>query len=136
MAEEGVTGYRNQHQPDLTGPTLDRLDDMFGPDVYTHPEWYSWAVDGGGQAEAIRALLGARGCPDARVTVFRAVPPGTETINAGDWVTTSRAYAAQHAIRDNDPAHDWLVLSLVVRADEVRTGGSDILEWGYQPRES
>ena len=116
-----------QHQPFEDGPTLDRMEEMFGEDVYAHPEWYSWEVDGGGQREAVRALLASRGKPDARVTVYRAVPASVESINPGDWVTTSLAYARQHAMQDDDPANDWPVLSLVVRADEVR---EDVQRWG------
>lgn len=132
-AGQAVSDYRSSHQPFADGPTLDRMDDMFGPDVYAHPEWWSWDVDGGGRGEATRALLAARGRPDAPVTIYRAVPPGVDRINPGDWVTTSEAYARQHAIQDDDPANDWPVVSLTVRAAEVRTGGSDIFEWGYFP---
>jgi hypothetical protein len=122
--------YRLSHQPFADGDELWNLSatGTFPADVYQHPEWYSFGEWTDVCAAVIRAV---RGKPDAMVLVYRAVPPGVLTFNSGDWVTTNLGYARQHAARTADPAEDWPVIVARVRADMVRSGGSDIVEWGY-----
>jgi hypothetical protein len=55
-----------------------------------------------------------------------------KTINKGDWVTLSRAYAKGHG--DAHLAGQYRILSKSVRADEVFTNGDSIHEWGYHPK--
>lgn len=51
-------------------------------------------------------LLTAKGNPDATERIYRVLPPaGLGEINTADWVTFSEAYAAQHAIQDEDEAN-------------------------------
>lgn len=126
-----MSDYRRSHQPFAAGPFLSDLTPIFGADVYAHPEWYSFGHGESYERESVRVFLSVRGRPDALVTVYRAVPPGVDTINPGDWVAISEAYARQHAIQDDDPANDWPVISRQVRAGEVCTGGSDLIEWGW-----
>lgn len=123
--------YRMSHQaPDLdsvadgSAATLDDLEPVM-PDVYDHPEWY------GDDRAAIRAMRAARGRPGTMVRIFRAVPHGVDTINAGDWVTTSQVYAMQHAIQDDEPANDWPVIVARVPASQLVSEGNDICEYGY-----
>jgi hypothetical protein len=111
----------------------DELWDLSGrgtlpPDVYDHPEWYGWGEFTAGCAVVIRAV---RGRPDELVTIYRAVPPGVAWIAEGDWVAIVEGYARQHAMQDDDPAHDWPVISARVPARMVRSGSGDIIEWGY-----
>jgi len=80
-----------------------------------------------------RVIRAVRGRPDAAVTIYRAAPPGTSAINSGDWVTTSRAYAAVHGRHATDPAQDWPVISMQVPVRDVYWGGNDFAEFGYWP---
>ena len=121
--------YQGQHQPSPDGVTLDRAIEAF-PSIDTMPDIYSF---GPAYGVSITQILTHRGKPAAWVRVYRAVPPGVDTINPGDWVTTSREYARQHAIQDDDEANDWPVIDRLVRAGELRTDGDDVNEWGYFP---
>lgn len=126
------TDYRLQHQPFADGPSIDRMEEIF-QDAYKHPEWYG--LDGvsfpESRAEATQALMSAKGNPDAPIRIYRALPHGITTINSGDWVSTAKAYAETHAMQNDNPADDWPVITAVVPAKTVMTGGSDLLEWGY-----
>ncbi len=125
-----MMSHRMQHQPIPDTDPLHALgsEGTIPPDVYEHPEWYSFGEWTPVCAAIIRQV---RGRPLAEVLVYRAVPPGATMINPGDWVTTHLGYARQHAVQTDDPADDWPVLVAAVRADQVRSGGSDIVEWGY-----
>jgi len=125
-----VDDYGMSHQPLLDGPSIDRLDEMFGEDVYTHPEW-GYGISPEFDGPAARVLRAVRGKPEAMVTIYRALPPGHTQIETGNWVTTVLAYARQHAMQNDNPADDWPVIMASVPAKYVVTGGSDIVEWGY-----
>lgn len=128
--------YRGVHQPpDPRGAdTVMRLDDLEAdmPDVYEHPEYYL-SRETEGWREAVRAMRAVRGRPDATITIYRAAPPEAGAINPGDWVSTSRAYAATHGRHAHDPAQDWPVISMQVPVRDVYWGGNDFTEFGYWP---
>jgi hypothetical protein len=139
-------GYRGSHQPDTTddSPRFHELDKAM-PNFYQRPHDYVWHLDDedhsitkhlhpdqlGGATQAVQQALRARGNPDARVMLYRAVPKGVTEINSGDWVTTSHHYARQHAALDDDPRNDMDVLAKQVRANEITFGGNDAYEFGY-----
>lgn len=104
--------------PDVTGPRGDRLYGFHGPDV-----------DG----ESFSQMRAAKSRPDAPVKIYRAVPKAEHGINRGDWVTTSRRYAEQHAAQDENPKNDWPIVEGTARASEVWGHGDDPNEWGYWP---
>jgi hypothetical protein len=69
------------------------------------------------------------------VWIHRALPAsaGREhgaTINAGDWVTTSRDYALEHAQSNLDP-NDSMIVSRRVPAGSLYSEGNSIHEWAY-----
>lgn len=115
------------------------------PDFYNRPHDYLWDLDTddssiarllqpgqlGGAIQAVSQAMRARGNPDARVMIYRAVPRGVTEINSGDWVTTSHHYAREHASHDDDPLNDKDVLAKQVRAHEITFGGNDAYEFGY-----
>lgn len=68
---------------------------------------------------------------DEPVRIYRAAPHGTNEINPGDWVTTSPEYAHGHAAQDNDPEHDWPVMTKEVPAKHLWTDFNDDNEQGY-----
>lgn len=125
-----MSEHRMAHRPFADGDEIWNLSakGTFPPDVYEHPEWYSFGEWTDRCAAVIRNV---RGKPDAPLLVYRAVPQGVTTIADGDWVTIHLGYARQHAARTNDPAEDWPVIVAKVCASQVRSGGSDIIEWGY-----
>jgi hypothetical protein len=65
------------------------------------------------------------------IRIYRAVPKDVNTINSGDWVSTTEEYANEHgeAVLDND----FKVISKTVPASTLYTDGNSIHEWGYNP---
>jgi hypothetical protein len=53
------------------------------------------------------------------------------TINPGDWVTISRAYAKSHG--ESNLLGDYKILSKTVKASQLFTAGDALQEWGYHP---
>ena len=130
LSPDQFQDYRGLHQPALEGPAIHHMEDLFGGDVYTHPHFYGHG-EKAHDREASRALRSAKGNPDAPVNIYRAAPHGVTSINTGDWVTTSPTYARSHGLHADDPSQDWPTLHAQVPAKHVRTGGNDIIEWGY-----
>ena len=122
-----ASDYEMDHRPLEDAAPMHDLSATFPDDVYEHPEWYSF---GEWTAEAGRVLRQAQGKPDAQITIYRALPAGENEINTGDWVTTVRAYAALH-LQKMERGREWHIVSAIVPARTLRTGGNDIIEWGY-----
>jgi hypothetical protein len=116
--------YRMQHQPADYGRFHEA--DKAYPDIYEHPEYYKTYEDSN-DAESMHSINKARGNPDAKIRMFRAVPKHVVQINPGDWVTTSRSYAKQHMAGEKD----WHVVEGVVKAHELFHTGDSIHEQGY-----
>ncbi|GAB2748516.1 hypothetical protein [Sinomonas soli] len=100
----------------------------FGEDVYDHPEERGL---GECDPETMEQLCRVRDVPETLVRIYRALPPGFGRINRGDWVTLSKEYARQHAMRDDVASHDWPIVEADVPAHTVYTGGQDLDEYGY-----
>ncbi len=132
--------YRGSHQPDTAEDAIrfHELDKAM-PDFYNRP--HDYAGDLGepehlsdqfkGHHQAISQALRAKGNPDAQVLLFRAVPKGVREVNTGDWVTTSRQYAREHAAVGEDPSDDMDVIHFEAKAQDVTFGGNDAFEFGY-----
>lgn len=86
-------------------------------------------------AESFQQIRAAKDNPDAEVKIYRAVPKVEHGINPGDWVTSSRRYAQQHARQGNPDgsANDWPVVEGRAKASELWGHGDDVNEWGYHP---
>jgi hypothetical protein len=126
--------YHMSHRPpapgDDVGAPLHDVEDVM-PGFHKNPKIYDFqgpAITG----ESTRAILAARGNPDHEVPIYRAVPKKEHGINPGDWVSTSRRYAEQHAISNGD-GPDWPVVEGRAKASELLTHGDDPNEWGYWP---
>lgn len=101
---------------------------VFGEDVLDHPQERGF---GECDAETMQQLRRVRDNPGATVRIYRALPAGLSRINRGDWVTLSRDYARQYAMRDDVAANDWPVLEAEVPAAAVFTDGVDLDGYGY-----
>jgi hypothetical protein len=130
-----VSDYHARHRPPADSPPLHDLlaGGELPADIYDEPRYYLHTGQPGEAPETLATLRRGRGDPDAVVTIYRAAPAGVTRINRGDWVTTERSYAEQHARHPHDPSKDWPVLSMQVPASTVHWGGNDLLEWGYWP---
>lgn len=122
-----MSDYRIEHRapsPDALGHPITDAEAAFGPDLLAHPDWYGTADEQ--TMEQLRAALdGAE-----YVRIYRAVPTGVTSINPGDWVTLSRAYAHDHGWHE-DAAQTMPVVAADVPVALVYTDGNDPSEWGY-----
>lgn len=133
--------YRMQHSspsPDYGAPLHDLTGggQIYPDDVYTGPmHHYAWEPSDQRSLTKARSL---RGKPDAKVRIYRALPPehAHEGIHPGDWVSIDRSYAKQHGVHPTDPKQDWPVISASVPAKHVYTNGDSISEWGYHGPET
>lgn len=119
------------HQPNPRGAIASDISSkqQIPKDVYDHPEWYGETESAAGK-ESWETIKRIRGNPDAEVTIYRAVPKGTQTeIHEGQWVSLSKSYAEDHA-----SYRDGIVLSLKVKAKDIRWDGNDFNEFGYFPK--
>jgi len=71
----------------------------------------------------------ARGKPDAPITVYRAVPEGIPSIEAGDWIALNREYAERHLRNPSDT-----IISKRVTANEIAWARTSDDEWLYAPK--
>lgn len=136
VAEED--DWRMSHRPpeadDETASPFHDLTVNLPHDIYQNMHHYNFGADGESFGEATRALHKARGNPDAKVHVYRALPAehAHKGINPGDWVTPSKAYARQHGQQYSETGDDdWPVIRASVRAGDLHTDGDDLREWGY-----
>lgn len=123
--------YRSSpHAPWDEGPArpITELAADLGEEAYEHPEEHGY---GECDAETMRQLRQVREFPDALVRIYRALPPGLGQINTGDWITLSKDYARQHAMRDDAAANDWPIVHADVPARTVFSDGKDLDEYGY-----
>lgn len=132
--DEPDTDYRGSHQPtaDYGAPAHD-LTKLVSEDIYEHPEWYP----GSDYPEVVEMIRSVRNKPDAKVTIYRAVPEDVEEINPGDWVTPSREYARQHGesnLYDTTRMRGvYNIISREVTAKELVWPGDYLPEWGWFP---
>ncbi|WP_334170295.1 hypothetical protein [Sinomonas sp.] len=123
--------YTTPHQAPWAsgqGLPITELAAFLGEDVYDHPEEHGF---GECDAETMEQLRRVRDVSHGLVRVYRAVPPGLGQINTGDWITLSKDYARQHAMRDDTAAHDWPIIYADVPAQTVLSDGKDLDEYGY-----
>ena len=130
---ENEDDYRGSHRaPNRDNDPMYDLENTFGDDVYT-PNCVRYFGHGGGSDDAFSCsvIRMAKGKPDQKIKIYRAVPKGIETINAGDWVTISPKYAKSHGSSYLD---GFKVISMVVTAKDLFSDGNSIHEWGFDPQ--
>ena len=129
--------YRGQHQaPDKEGsaPLYD-LTKIYPDDIYSTKAaiYYGhYGQDDPRDVSVVRLAQAYRYKMDKPIRIYRACPRHVKTINPGDWVTISRAYAQEHG--HGHHTDDWHIISKVVAARDIFTDGNSIQEWGYDPQ--
>jgi len=112
----------------------DNLTDIFPDDIYSNKAVQYYGTGNKPMDEkSVKVIQAMRNKPDAKVTIYRAVPKGVKDINAGDWVTTNKDYAKWHG-------SSWVengqydIISKEVKSKDIHTNGDSIHEWGYNPQ--
>jgi hypothetical protein len=150
------TSYRGGHQPrgpqsenpvrldditiSLTGERAGYPSDFYGPSgsrYYAPGPRFADDQYGIANQQSYRAIMKAKGNPDAEVTIYRAVPneDNITSINEGDFVTLSPKYAEIHGAEGygpggNDPGK---IISQKVKVKDIYFAGDDVNEFGYFP---
>ena len=134
FADGGKVDYQGAHRsPDEShGAPLHELTKVFPKDIYSHnaSKLYPHGADKKQDADTIKLMHSVKGRPDAKVTIYRAVPHHVNEINPGDWVSINKDYAELHGFNRFD--NKYKLLSKEVPAKEVYTSDS-IHEQGYHP---
>lgn len=129
IAKVSENDYRINHKaPGPEDTPFYEMERDGAKDLYTHPEYYQ-TMEPEFDRQSLAAIMAARNNPDRMVTIHRAGP--TDQFNPGDWVTPSRAYAAQHAKHPTDPTQDMPVWSTKVPASTLFWDGNSFHEFGY-----
>ena len=127
--------YRGQHQAPTAGegsaPLWD-LTQIYPDDIYSSKAAQYYGDASPLDKQAISIMHSYRNRPDAKVTIYRAVPSNIKLdINSRDWVTTVRQYAVNHgeaALRE-----DYKIIKKLVPAKHLFTDANSIFEFGYDP---
>jgi hypothetical protein len=134
MPAEG-DNYRGSHKApsgESGEGSLDAMDRTYPEDIYSVNGARYYGTREKSDAEMISIIQNLRGKPDELVSVYRAVPKGTKgEINAGDWVTPSKAYARLHGGRWEEGMR---IIEKKVPAKELFTEGNSIYEFGWSPK--
>jgi len=136
------TSYRMQHQPNEEGaPLFDMTGggEVFPDDIYSSNglRFYG-SPNNEFDRESFEIIQKVRGNPEAEVTIYRAVPneESISTINPGDFVTISKKYAELHGESGygKDGTDKGKIISIKVKAKDLRSEGNDLNEFGYFPK--
>ena len=136
------TSYRMQHQPNEEGaPLFDMTGggEVFPDDIYSSNGLRFYGNPNNEfDRESFQIIQKVRGNPEAEVTIYRAVPneESISTINPGDFVTISKKYAELHGESGygKDGTDKGKIISLKVKAKDLRSDGNDLNEFGYFPK--
>jgi len=133
----GEVMYQGGHKPPSKtyGAPLHDLTagDLIPADIYSkQAARYYGTGDTALDAETLRLFAKYRGTPDAEVSIYRAVPKNApDSINAGDWVTINKSYAAMHG--DGPLSGDYKIVEKKVPAKSLWGSLDSIHEFGYHP---
>lgn len=132
------TSYRLE-SPSDENARLDDLTKTFPVDIYS-PNAIKYYGNPNNQAdiESNEIIQKAKGYPNMEVTIYRAVPniDSVNSINEGDFVTLSRTYAEDHAYTGYGSMgnESGKILTKKVKVKDLVTGGNDLNEFGYYPK--
>ena len=126
--------YKMEHTAptQANGVRADDVTDAFSDDIYSLD---AVRLHGHGNKqmdeESISIINKIKNKPNAKITIYRAVPKNIDTINSKDWVTTSKLYAKEHG--ESNLPNGYKIIEKKVTAKELYTDGNSIHEWGYNP---
>ena len=133
-----IESYKDQH----TAPTRDQdgtasIDDLtaiYPADIYNANAARMYGHNEKAKDDiAMYILRKIKGNPDAKVTIYRAIPQEINAeISSGDWVTITKQYAIEHGNARFDGKYK--MLSKEVKAKDIITDGNSIHEQGYDPK--
>lgn len=104
-------------------------EDVYGPMAARYYGHGDRAIDD----QSVRIIHQLRHNPNAKVTIYRAVPKGVNAeINVGDWVTINQQYARMHG--EHALNGKYKIIKKSVYARDIYTDGNSIHEWGYDPQ--
>jgi len=130
--------YQEDYQMDHLAPAKEEgkssLDDVsfsFGEDIYSSNAINLYKQgDYKENKESIDAINKYKNKPNAKVTVYRAVPVNVKAeIIPGDWITLSKEYANIHG--RSFLKGQYKLLTKKIPASEIYTDGNSIHEWGW-----
>lgn len=106
------------------------MTDIYPDDIYTHgAQYYGDGVPYDNMAISI--LRRVRNNPEARVTIYRAIPKDLKEtrLRDGDWVTISKEYAHLHGKKTLNGKYK--IIQERVPAKHIYTNGDSLHEQGY-----
>jgi hypothetical protein len=132
------TSYRLE-SPSEDNARLDDLTQTFPNDIYSsNAIRYYGNPNNLADIESNEVIQKARGNPDMEVTIYRAVPNNADitSINEGDFVSLSKTYAEEHGAGGYGAMgnESGKVLTKKVKVKDLITGGNDLNEFGYYPK--
>tara|TARA_X000001382_G_scaffold125618_1_gene111249 strand:+ start:1071 stop:2231 length:1161 start_codon:yes stop_codon:yes gene_type:complete len=131
--------YRSE-SPSEDNARLDDLTQTFPNDIYSsNAIRYYGNPNNLADIESNEIIQKAKGNPNMEVTIYRAVPNinSANSINEGDFVTLSKTYAEDHAYTGYGSMgnESGKILTKKVKVKDLITGGNDLNEFGYYPKD-
>jgi len=135
-------GYMGGHEApmaeDINAPIWDLTgkytgNKLYPDDIYSSEasRLYSSGMDY--DPQAIGVLQSVKNRPNAKVTIYRAVPKDVKgEINPGDWVTLTKEYAKEHG--ESNLGGKFKIVKKDVYARDIFTDANSIQEFGYDPQ--
>jgi hypothetical protein len=128
--------YKGSHKAPnkFRGAPLHDLTQIYPDDIYSNKAvaYYGDRATDYSDRLSISIMQSAKAKPDAKIKIYRAVPSNIQVdINASDWVTINKQYAAIHGERTL--GGDYKIITKVVPAKHLYTDANSIHEFGYDP---
>jgi hypothetical protein len=131
--------YRGSHEAPINdgynAPLYD-LTQIYPKDVYDPSGVRIYGLGDYTEYESMRVIKRVRNNPDAKVTMYRAVPKNLkeDNIRVGDWVTLSRSYAEEHGEAHIDGPYK--IISNTTEAKNLWTDANSLNEFGFDDGKS
>ena len=129
--------YRLSHKApckdeDFPNNSLDNPSDIYPEDLYSPMGWRYYTsgypdID----KKCHKLFIKYHNKPNAKVTIYRAVPKNVQEINPGDWVTICKKYAEIHG--NANLRNGYHIIEKTVKASQLFTEGNSLAEFGYCP---
>jgi hypothetical protein len=138
QSKDYMGGHEAPMAEDINAPIWDLTGDFTGKplypkDVYEGDARRLYSSGSDFDNEAMSILQSVRKHPNAKITIYRAVPKDVKgEINAGDWVTITRGYAKEHG--ESNLGDNFKIVKKEVFARDIFTDANSIQEFGYDPQ--